>query len=84
MKELLGVFEEMTELVGVALDDKGEDEVLGRLAHPAEVVGDGEEALELGEVLHPNHLDGWPELELLLTVNQFHLDQEVQLMIYVY
>ena len=60
--------------MGVSVNDDGEDEVLSTLANTLEVLRDGEKPLELGEILHPNFLYGWPELELLLPEHQIHLD----------
>ena len=47
------------------VNDGGENEVLAGLRDASEIVGDGEKALELREVLHADLLDGRAELEVL-------------------
>ena len=56
------------------VNDGGENEVLAGLRDASEIVGDGEKALELREVLHADLLDGRAELEVLLSVDEVHLD----------
>ena len=56
------------------VNDGGENEILAGLRDAAEVVGDGQKSLQLREVLHANLLNRRAELEVLLSVDQVHLD----------
>lgn len=60
--------------MGISFNNYWKDKILLTLSNSFEIFRNGKKPFQLGEILHSDFFDRRPELQLLLSVYQLHLN----------